>query len=135
MVKVFGRLYSQAQKETDKDVFKLVAHAIDINFSGIYSLGLSLEDKKANQERTGNDANYRNQNVKYRSNIMFKELFKQKIEPYSDRFGFAEFGVFKHTSQVVSHVDRALGEVFGRYLLLFLDRPLTSEILLGNLKK
>ena len=134
MIKVFSRLYAQ-EESTDKDIFKLVANSIDINFAGIYSLGLSLKDKKMNQERQQLDSKQENQNVQFRSNVMFKEVFKKKIEPFSDRFGFSEFGVFKHKSEVISHVNRALGEVVGRYLLLFLDRPLTSEILLENLKE
>jgi hypothetical protein len=134
MIKVFSRLYTQ-EESTDKQIFKLVANSIDINFSGIYSLALSLQEKKTNQERQYVDSNYENKNVEFRSNIIFKEVFKNKIEQFSERFGFSTFDVFKHKSEVVSHVNRALGEVVGRYLLLFLDRPLTSEILLENLKK
>jgi hypothetical protein len=134
MIKVFSRLYTQ-EESTDKNIFKLVANSIDINFSGIYSLALSLKDKKANQDRQYMDSNYENKNVQYRSNIIFKEVFKQKIQNVAEKFGLSQFDILKHKSDVVSHVNRALGEVVGRYLLLFLDRPLTSEILLENLKQ
>lgn len=132
MVKVFARLYASQE---EKDLFRLVANSIDINFAGIYSLSLSLDQKKLNQDRQNLDSNYQNKNVQFRSNVIFKEVFKTKIEPFAERFGFFKFDVFKHKSDVVSHVNRALGEVVGRYLLLFLDRPLTSEILLDNLRE
>ena len=131
LVKVFSRLYEQ-KGDMEKNVMRLVAEAVDINFSGIYSIKLSFKLKKENEEeeKFGGEV----KNLKFRSNRLMKQIFRDKMKEFNKEFKFSDLELFLHRSKVLTHVDRSLSDEIGRYLLLFLDKPLTAEILLNHLR-
>ena len=134
MVKVFGQLYSDPAAK-GRNEFNLVARAIDINFAGIYSSRLTLEQKNARGRVAGTKQRARKLVRTLQSNYIFKQVFEAHIKRTHCRERIEKKPFFRGESDVFAHVDRALGESTGRFLLLFVDRALTTEILLSRLER
>lgn len=132
-VKVLGRLC--ANRSAGVSLFAMVARAIDINFAGIYSSALTQEQRDKNLRTKALGKRIKNCNLQLQSNYIFKKVFWEKLSGTTLQKNISSVGFFQADSDVLAHVDRALSSDAGRYLLLFVDRALTTELLLSKLKR
>ena len=128
LVKSFSQIFD-SEKKADPSIQNIAARAIDINFAGIYNTGYQKSEDKWTQSGK----------YKHQSNFMFKQVYQKHFQNswtsyYSKKSKIVSKN-FRETSNVKEHIQRAIGKSGGRYLLLFVDKPLTTELLLINLQK